>query len=102
MFLIWWYTNGLLVLLQRLREHLLDLVRALSLKLLFRYLFVPMYGYYDIWSRVISFGVRLVHFLFLFIYTLLYLAIEILVVVFWCLLPLFVLINLLYQLQVLW
>ncbi len=98
MWLVWWYTDGLYALLLRLRDRLRELVRALNLKILVRYLFVPMYGYYDIWSRIISFWVRLVNFAILFIVTLVYLAYEIIVLVIWCALPVVVLVNIVYQL----
>lgn len=102
MFLIWWYTNGLLALLERLWGHVVDLVRALDLKLLAKYLFVPMYGYRDIGSRVISFFVRIVQLIFRLTYTLIYLVIETVFVLVWCILPIFVLLNIVYQLSALW
>lgn len=98
MFLVWWYTHGLFALLQRLQQRLSDLVRALSLKVLVRYLFVPMYGYNDIWSRIISFWVRLVQLILLLTYTLIYLVVEMATLVIWCALPMFVLVNIIYQL----
>lgn len=102
MFLIWWYTDGLYTVLQRLRRRTSELVRALHLKKLGQYLFVPMYGYNDIWSRLISFPVRLVQLTVLLTYALLYLAIEVAVFLLWFGIPLVIIVNIVYQLPSLW
>jgi hypothetical protein len=102
MFLVWWYTNGLYTVLQRLRRRTALLVRALHLKTLTRYLFVPMYGYNDIWSRLISFPVRLVQLTIIFAYTLVYVAFEVVLVLLWFALPLVIVVNIAYQLPSLW
>lgn len=102
MFVVWWYTTGLLNVLQRLRRRTAELVRALHLKTLMKYLFVPMYGYNDIWSRLISFPVRVVQLGLLMVYALLYVIIEVIVVVVWFMLPLLVVVNIVYQVPSLW
>lgn len=102
MFLVWWYTTGLYNVLQRLRRRTAELVRALHLKTLTKYLFVPMYGYNDIWSRLISFPVRVVQLSLLLAYALLYIAVEVMVVVAWFVLPLVVVVNIAYQVPSLW
>lgn len=97
MFIVWWYTNGLLALLEELHKHVVELVRVLDLKLLVRYLFVPMYGYRDIASRVISFFVRLVQLAARLLYTVAYLIVQMALVLVWCLAPAFVVLNIIYQ-----
>ncbi|EKD76269.1 MAG: hypothetical protein ACD_43C00168G0001 [uncultured bacterium] len=101
MFLIWWYTQGLYTILQRMRRRTNGLVRALHLKKLIHYLFVPMYGYADIWSRLISFPVRLVQLTLLLIYAFFYVVIEVIIVLLWFLFPLVVIINIVYQVSAL-
>ncbi|MFH1456837.1 MAG: hypothetical protein ABIF17_01840 [Patescibacteria group bacterium] len=59
-FPIWWYSIGLkerfLVFLRQMK----DVERSLALKIWIKNMFVPMYGFYDIWSRIISFFMRVV------------------------------------------
>lgn len=102
MFLVWWYTTGLFNVLQRLRRRMAELVRALHLKKLTKYLFVPMYGYNDIWSRLISFPVRLVQLTLLLVYALCYAVVEVLIVAVWFVLPLAIIVNIVYQISSLW
>lgn len=101
-FLVWWYTTGLTELITRLSNHAHDLARSLHLKTLVKYLFVPMFGYYDIGSRVISFCVRCVQLIVLLIYTILYLLFESVVLVVWVAIPPVIFYNLIYQLIGLW
>lgn len=102
MFLVWWYTTGLYTILQRLQRRTAELVRALHLKTLVKYLFVPMYGYNDIWSRLISFPVRLVQLSLLLAYAVTFVGLEIILVLAWFLLPLVIVINIVYQIPSLW
>lgn len=97
MLLIWWYTAGLLALLRHVRERLRSFAHSMNLDVMTRYLFVPMYGYYDFWSRVISFFVRLVQLAFGMVAGVIYLIVEVVVVICWILVPIVVVGNILYQ-----
>jgi len=101
-FLLWWYTTGLIEVITRAQEHARDLARSLHLKTLARYLFTPMFGYYDIGSRVISFFVRIIQFIVLLAYTSIYIALEVVFVLGWIALPLVIFGNIVYQLLSLW
>lgn len=59
-FPFWWYGSGLLWVLRSIAMSLENLIQGLSLRILVKNLFVPMYGDYTKSGRVISFGVRLV------------------------------------------
>ncbi|MFA5995545.1 MAG: hypothetical protein WCW27_03680 [Patescibacteria group bacterium] len=97
-FPIWWYTTGLFNITRHIVAQTKDLVRHLNLKILARFLFTPMYGLYDIWSRAISFPVRVVHFLLLSTYALINILFLLLRLIFWLALPGFVFYNIFYQL----
>ncbi len=97
MLLLWWYGSGLMALLRQVRDHVQQFARSLNLQVLAKYLFVPMYGYNDIWSRLISFGVRCVQLVIVSIGTLFYIVLECILVLLWLAVPPVVLLNLLYQ-----
>lgn len=98
MLFIWWYSTGLLTLLRQVRDHIRSYARSLNLQILTRYLFVPMYGYNDIWSRLISFSVRLVQLVVITIATFIYIVFECIVIAAWVGLPVVVVGNIVYQL----
>ena len=98
MLLIWWYTGGLLALLRKVREHIRSFAHSWNLNVLTRYLFVPMYGYNDWASRMISFCVRVVQLIVVSIATFLYIAFEFVLIVAWVLVPVVVVTNVIYQL----
>ncbi|MFH0819113.1 MAG: hypothetical protein V1898_03925 [Patescibacteria group bacterium] len=99
-FPIWWYTAGAFKILRRIKNDIQSFARELSIGILFRYLFKPMYGLTDFWSRVISFMVRIVHFAVLLIVTIIWVLILLFLFLIWLALPLFVVYNLLYQIGV--
>ena len=94
-FPIWWYSNGLLKVLKYTIASIKDFAHGLNIGLLFKYLLTPMYGYNDISSRVISFFVRIVHFLVLFFITIVWTIVLIILVLAWILIPVFVIYNVL-------
>lgn len=98
MLLLWWYSDGLLNLIRHVREQVRSFSQSLNLQILTKYLFVPMYGYNDIGSRVISFSVRLVQLVVITMTTMGYILLESLVIVLWLSIPVVVLGNILYQL----
>lgn len=57
---VWWYTGGLRLAGRGLWNAWREMEKRLSLGVWLKHLFVPMYGYRDWQSRLISFFVRLV------------------------------------------
>jgi hypothetical protein len=100
-FPVWWYTKGTARIIRLISHQASDLIHTLNLKILAKFLFVPMYGLTDIWSRVISFPVRLVHFVVLSMVALSYMIALLVLLMLWLILPLFILYNILYQLGIL-
>ena len=98
MLLVWWYTTGLVTLLKQFRDRTSAFAHSMNLDVVSRYLFVPMYGYYDFWSRVISFCVRVVQLFFGGILAVLYIILELVMVICWIALPIIVVGNIIYQL----
>lgn len=78
-FPLWWYSTGLKERWHVLLKNVKEANRRLALLLWLKNIFVPMYGYYDIWSRLISFMMRLIllpfKFLIFCLWSLLYLFI---------------------------
>ena len=103
MVFIWWYSAGLLNLVHQIRDQVKSFSRSLYLPTLTKYLFVPMYGYTDIWSRLISFFVRLVQLVIIIIMTALYIILQCVLLVVWLCAPVVVTGNIVYQfIGVLW
>lgn len=55
-----WYGNGFSRLLTWMTQQLRYQARGYALTLWARSLFVPMYGSYDVWGRIISFFARII------------------------------------------
>lgn len=55
---IWWYSGGVTWIIRSLTRSVVDTANGAGLGLWIRNMFVPMYGQYDIWGRIISFMVR--------------------------------------------
>lgn len=98
-FPIWWYGKGLVRIAQSIVVQAHELVHTLNLGVLARFLFTPMYGLTDFWSRAISFPVRVVHFLLLSTFALIYIMWLIVLLLGWILLPVFIIYNIGYQLH---
>ena len=86
-FPVWWYTTGLLKVVQLINREAGGLIRSLNLRTLARFLFKPMFGQNDIVGRIISFYVRSVHFTVLTVYTVVYTIVMSLLLVVWILIP---------------
>jgi len=99
-FPVWWYTAGVMKVLRLIRREVSSLGQSLNLKVLAQFLFKPMFGQRDIAGRIISFFVRIFHFLFLLIFTIVVTLLLLLLLVVWLLLPPFLLYNVLYHLGV--
>lgn len=89
-FPVWWYTTGAKNVLLAIWREILSFAQSLRLSTLFRFLFKPMFGQYDTWGRIISVGVRIVHFFILLTGTIIYTIVLSLGFVVWLLMPLFV------------
>lgn len=100
-FPVWWYGAGTYRVLQIIFGQVREQAAAVNLGILVRNLFVPMFGQYDIWGRIISAGVRLVHFAILFIYAVLWTILLIILLLIWLILPFFILYNILLHLGIL-
>ena len=55
---IWWYSQGLVWFIKRIGLSIKDTSVSAGLGLWVKNLFVPMYGQYDAWGRIVSFLVR--------------------------------------------
>src|SRR3989338_2171398 len=56
---LWWYSRGFLWFLDRLRRQLISFERGVGFRFWIINLGKPMYGQYDIASKIISFFMRL-------------------------------------------
>lgn len=99
-FPVWWYTEGAFRILQKIGSEARNFSHNLNLGILFKYLFKPMYGLTDIWSRIISFMVRIVHFCVLGFLAVVWILVLALFFLFWLIFPAFILYNVLYQLNI--
>lgn len=98
-FPLWWYTTGTKKVTQQILHHSRALAQSLRIRVLLRFLFQPMFGMTDIWSRIISFGVRIVHFIVLSLATFVYTLLLFVGLIVWLLLPPFILYNILFHLS---
>lgn len=55
---VWWYSRGLIWFIGRIVESIKDTSISAGLGIWVKNLFVPMYGQYDAWGRIMSFFVR--------------------------------------------
>lgn len=98
-FPIWWYTTGVKKVVELIVHHSRALAHSLRIGVLLRFLFQPMFGMTDIWSRMISFGVRVIHFLILSLATFLYTLLLFVGLIVWLLLPPFILYSISFHLS---
>jgi len=89
-FPIWWYTKGLLKVLKGCGAFIKDFEQTLGLMIWIKNLFVPMFGQRDIVGRLISFGLRLFQIFWKSIVLLIIIGIAFIFIIFWLLLPIFV------------
>lgn len=99
-FPVWWYTKGTIAVIELIARELKGFADSLNLRILLRFLFTPMFGQYDVLGRIISFWVRIVHFIVLFISTIVYTVVLCVLFVAWLMLPIVVVYNLLFHLGV--
>ncbi len=99
-FPIWWYTAGALNVLKQIGKEFRGFARAYNLRILLKFMFTPMYGQNDIVGRLISFYVRVAHFLILSVYAMLYISVLVLLFVAWITLPIVILYNVLFHFSI--
>jgi len=61
---LWWYSNGLFYALKSTGRRIRNTWKSLALGIWLQNIFRPMYGQYDIASRIISFFMRFVQIIF--------------------------------------
>lgn len=93
----WWYSRGLLNLLLGLKNFLRDKEKALALVVWVKNIFRPMYAQYDWQGMLISFFMRLVQIIFRSLVMLFWLIVSLAAVIFWILLPLLVIYEIIFQ-----
>lgn len=86
-FPIWWYTEGAMKVLRLIGREVGSFAKTLRIRTLFRFLLKPMFGQTDIWGRIISFGVRIVHAFVLLFVTIFYTIFLTLLFLVWIALP---------------
>ncbi len=89
-FPIWWYTSGLKLMVLNRGTSVVDMEEHLALRLLLLNMFKPMFAQYDRAGRVISFFMRLIILIFRSVYFVIYLALQLLFILMWIALPVFV------------
>lgn len=98
-FPIWWYGPGLVRTIKKLGHFWLDQERMIGFSVWLKNIFVPMYGQSDFGGRIISFVMRLIQIVVRGLLLLVWLAVVLLVFVFWTVLPLAIIISLAAQLS---
>ena len=101
-FPIWWYTQGLKRVVLYVFNSIKDTNRNLAVGLMFKSLFKPMFGQYDREGRIISFFFRLILTFARTIAFLILVAIYLLAIVFWILLPVAVVWGIYNNINTLW
>jgi len=97
-FPIWWYTKGLL----RIMNYCLDsatfhVKRRMALGIWLKNMFKPMYGDYTKEGRLISFFMRVIVLIWKLVGTVLWLIILVVIFIMWLLLPLIIIYYILFQ-----
>lgn len=90
-FPLWWYSRGLVNIMRSASRSLATANNRLSLSILLRYWFKPMYGQYDTAGKLISFFMRTAQLLWHLFLMLIWFLLIVASVIFYLLLPLGVL-----------
>jgi hypothetical protein len=96
-FPLWWYGRGLVNLTKGVMNFIADKEKALALLVWVKNIFRPMYAQYDWQGMLISFFMRLVQIIFRSIVMLLWLIISLAIIIFWIILPVFVVYEIIFQ-----
>lgn len=96
-FPLWWFTMGLLMIIQKNVIFIQDRQKSLSVLIWLKNIFKPMYGQTDLQGRLISFMVRVVQIIFRTIFLLFYIVVSFLVILLWIILPFLIFYEIIYQ-----
>lgn len=96
-FPVWWYSLGLFKKIKSSWKTLKNKEKSLGLSVWIKNILVPMYGQYDFSGRVISFFIRFFQIIYRSIILLFSLIINILSIIFWITIPLFIVFALIFQ-----
>jgi len=97
-FPLWWYSGGLLKMIRGCGRWINDFQQTLGFMIWVKNLFVPMFGQRDIPGRIISFFLRLVQIIFRGIVVLIFVILNLIFIICWIILPIFVLYQIYIQL----
>ena len=97
-FPLWWYSRGLIKLLLRLKNFLVDKQKSLALLIWIKNIHKPMYGQYDWTGLLISFFMRLIQIIIRSVIMLFWLVAALVVLIFWLILPILVVYEIIFQL----
>jgi hypothetical protein len=97
-FPLWWYSAGLFNVVKGCGKFINDFQQTLGFMIWVKNLFVPMFGQRDIAGRIISFFLRLVQIIFRGVIVLIFCVLNLIFIIIWILLPIFVLYEILIQL----
>jgi len=89
-FPIWWYSKGLIKAIEASISFVNDFEQTLGFKIWVKNLFVPMFGQHDLAGRLISFFLRIFQILWKGIALLIFIVLAFLYIIFWLVLPLFI------------
>lgn len=99
-FPVWWYTKGLFKIGFFIVNEIKEYANRLSIPILFKNLFTPMFGQYDIGGRIISFFVRIAQFFVLLAFMIIWVILLIILFLFWALFPIVVVYYILFHLGI--
>ncbi len=99
LFPLWWYTRGLLLFIRQLLFFMQNREKSLALLVWIKNIHRPMYGQYDWQGKLISFFMRLVQIIFRSIIMLFWLITALAALLFWVVLPFFVIYEIIFQLN---
>jgi len=98
-FPIWWYSIGLKERFLKFLKQMKDVERRLALKIWLKNMFVPMYGFYDFSSRVVSFFIRVIMLIYKLASFVFWLVFYLILFLIYILLPIFVVYVFLFSLS---
>ena len=97
-FPLWWYSKGLLKLINGLKKFLITREKSLALLVWIKNIHRPMYAQRDWQGMLISFFMRVVQIIVRGIAMLIYLAVAFVVFICWLILPILVIYEIIFQL----
>ena len=84
---LWWYSGGLFIALKGTMRWIINTWHGLALGIWLANIFRPMYGQYDVPSRIISFIMRVIQIIFRFIIMIILTAVFITLFIIYLILP---------------